>query len=75
MVDTIDDDTVLFVIGDHGMTRTGKLEYCFVRISVCAHICSSVTLYGGFLCIAQNINIGKYYVHRKGDSILSDQSY
>lgn len=55
MVDTIDDDTVLFVIGDHGMTRTGKLEYCFVRIPVCAHICSSVTLYGGFLCIAQNI--------------------
>jgi len=51
VVDTIDDDTMLFVIGDHGMTKTGELEYCNVIIlsaSVCTHICSSVTLYNGF---------------------------
>jgi len=29
VVDTIDDNTVLFVIGDHGMTSTGKLDYHF----------------------------------------------
>jgi len=40
VVDTIDDDTMLFVIGDHGMTRTGKLEYCIVRIPVCCWLCS-----------------------------------
>jgi len=58
VVDTIDDDTMLFVIGDHGMTKTGKLEYCIVRIlsaSVCTHICYSVTLYSGFVCIARSI--------------------
>jgi hypothetical protein len=58
-VDTIDDNTMLFVIGDHGMTSTGKLEYYTVSItatSVCAH-CSSVTLYCGFFCITQNMKV------------------
>jgi hypothetical protein len=34
VVDTIDNNTVLFVIGDHGMTNTGKLDYHYIKVFV-----------------------------------------